>query len=57
MVERIRAEWPTNGHPRSIATGGLARLVAPICTRIDAVDLELTLNGLRIAARHLGLAW
>jgi len=31
--------------------------VAPICTRIDAVDLELTLNGLRIAARHLGLAW
>ena len=57
MVERIRAEWPTSGQPRSIATGGLARLVAPICTRIDAVDLELTLNGLRVAARHLGLAW
>lgn len=57
MVRRIRAEWPTDGTPRAVATGGLARLVAPLCTEIDAVDFELTLNGLRIAARHLGLAW
>ena len=57
MVRRIRAEWPTPVVPRVVATGGLARLVAPLCTTIDAVDFELTLNGLRIAARHLGLSW
>jgi type III pantothenate kinase len=57
IVRRIRAEWPAAGTPRVIATGGLARLVAPLCSGIDAVDIELTLHGLRIAARHLGLTW
>jgi type III pantothenate kinase len=57
MVVRIRREWPTGATPRVVATGGLARLVAPLCSGIDAVDFELTLHGLRIAARHLGLAW
>lgn len=57
MVTRIRSEWPGSSVPRVIATGGLAGLVAPLCTRIDQVDLELTLQGLRIAARHLALTW
>jgi type III pantothenate kinase len=57
MVLRIRAEWPGSGAPRAVATGGLARLVAPLCRTIDDVDYELTLNGLRIAAGHLGLSW
>ena len=57
MVRRIRDEWPAAGKPRAVATGGLARLVAPLCRTIDEVDYNLTLNGLRIAARHLGLRW
>ena len=57
MVLRIRAEWPGSGAPRAVATGGLARLVAPLCRTIDDVNYELTLNGLRIAAGHLGLSW
>ena len=57
IVRRIRAEWPGGGTPRSVATGGLAELVAPLCQGIDEVNSELTLDGLRIAARHLGLNW
>lgn len=57
IVRRIRAEWPGGGMPRSVATGGLAQLVAPLCQGIDEVNGELTLDGLRIAARHLGLNW
>lgn len=57
IVRRIRAEWPGGGTPRSVATGGLAQLVAPLCQGIDEVNGELTLDGLRIAARHLGLNW
>jgi type III pantothenate kinase len=57
MVRRIGAEWPGGGRPIAIATGGLASLVAPLCTTIDGIDADLTLRGLRIAARHLGLRW
>lgn len=57
IVRRIRAEWPGRAEPRVVATGGLARLVAPLCSSIEEVNFELTLNGLRIAARHLGLGW
>ncbi len=57
MVRRIRAEWPGAVEPRVIATGGLARLVAPLCTTIEHVDHDLTLHGLRLAAAHLGLEW
>lgn len=57
MVRRIGAEWPDGGRPKAIATGGLARLVAPLCSTIDGVDADLTLRGIRIAARHLGLKW
>lgn len=55
MVRRIRAEWPTAGRPKVIATGGLAALLAPLTTSIEVVDPDLTLHGLRVAATSLGL--
>ncbi len=57
MVRRIKAEWPSGRVPKVVATGGLAVLVAPLSTTIEAVDRDLTLYGLRLAARHVGLAW
>jgi len=40
-----------------VATGGLAGLVAPLCSEIESVHPNLTLIGLRIAASALGLKW
>ncbi len=57
IVRRIRAEWPAGGSPRVVATGGLAALVAPLTTSIERTHPDLTLQGLRIAAGHLGLSW
>ncbi|HEV8125140.1 MAG TPA: type III pantothenate kinase [Gemmatimonadales bacterium] len=57
MIARIRKEWPNSGTPKVVATGGLATTVTPFTHNIDAVDPDLTLRGLRIAARHLGLEW
>ena len=57
IVRRIKAEWPGGGRPRVIATGGLAAAVRPLCREIEAVDPDLTLVGLRIAAGALGLTW
>jgi type III pantothenate kinase len=57
IVRRIIAEWPGAGKPRVIATGGLAVLIAPYCTTIEGMERDLTLQGVRIAARHLGLRW
>ena len=68
MIRRLRAEWPGaagkseggtgNGlTPRVIATGGLSVIVAPLCTSVDVVDGDLTLHGLKLAARHVGLRW
>lgn len=57
MLRRITAEWPTKTPPGIVATGGLAATVAPFTTLIRKVEPDLTLRGLRIAARHLGLAW
>lgn len=48
-VRRIRAEWPDGGQPWVVATGGLARIVAPLCREVDAVEPDLTLHGLRMA--------
>ena len=45
-MERLIEEL---GHPcEVIATGGLARLIAPLSKTIKEVDDELTLSGLRI---------
>lgn len=57
IVRRISAEWPGKQRPRVVATGGLATVVAPLTTTIELTDADLTLRGLRIAARHLGLEW
>ncbi len=57
LVRRILAEWPGGGTPRVVATGGLAPVVAPLTRTIEQVHPDLTLQGLRIAARHLGLTW
>jgi type III pantothenate kinase len=57
IVRRITAEWPGGKKPRVVATGGLAAIVAPLTTTIELTDPDLTLRGLRIAARHLGLEW
>lgn len=57
IVRRIRAEWPAGETPRVVATGGLAAVVAPLTESIERTHPDLTLQGLRIAARHLGLDW
>jgi type III pantothenate kinase len=57
IVRRIQAEWPGDSTPGVVGTGGLAGLIAPLCATIERVEPDLTLLGLRIAARHLGLAW
>ena len=49
IVRRIKAEWPTPREPMVIATGGLAELIAPLCTEVDLVEPYLTLEGLRLA--------
>ncbi len=57
IIRRIRAEWPGAAVPRVVATGGLSTIVAPLTKEIDQVMPDLTLHGLRFAARHLGLTW
>ena len=57
LVRRIKAEWPSKTRPLTVATGGLASLVAPLCKEIESVHPDLTLVGLRIAASALGLKW
>jgi len=57
LVRRIKAEWPGKKAPHTIATGGLAGLVAPLSKEIESVHPDLTLVGLRLAATALGLTW
>jgi len=57
LVRRIKAEWPGKQTPQTVATGGLAGLVAPLSKEIESVHPDLTLVGLRIAAAALGLTW
>lgn len=49
LVRRIKDEWPTPREPLVVATGGLAPMIAPLCSSIDRVDPHLTLVGLRLA--------
>ena len=51
MVTRIREEMVTP--PRVIATGGLAELMAGVSKTIEAVEHDLTLEGLRIISADL----
>jgi len=57
LVRRIKAEWPGKKAPQTIATGGLAGLIAPLSKEIESVHPDLTLVGLRLAAAALGLKW
>ncbi len=57
IVRRILKEWPTKTLPKVVATGGLAGIIAPLSSTIELVDPDLTLHGLRLAARHLGVNW
>lgn len=50
MVRRIRQE---SGNARVLATGGLAPLMADVCESIDAVEPNLTLEGLRLIDQRL----
>lgn len=47
MIARFKLEMNAP-HAHVIATGGMARLLAPHCPTIDAVDMDLALDGLRL---------
>jgi len=49
IVRRIKREWPRPVAPRVAATGGLAEVLAPLCTEIELVEPFLTLYGLQMA--------
>lgn len=51
MVHRMKREMGTN--PRVIATGGLAELIYRVSETIEAVEPNLTLEGLRIISNRL----
>jgi type III pantothenate kinase len=51
MVKRMKKEMGTN--PRVIATGGLAKLMNDVSEMIEAVEPNLTLDGLRIISNNL----
>jgi type III pantothenate kinase len=53
IVKRIKAEWPGDSAPLVVATGGLAPLLEPMCLELERVELDLTLQGIRLAVEHL----
>lgn len=53
LLERVIAELNVASVIPVVATGGLARKLAPFSTKIDHINTNLTLEGLaRVAARH-----
>jgi type III pantothenate kinase len=50
LIERMRAE--IGGQALAIATGGLARVVAPLTDQFAAIEPWLTLDGLRLIAER-----
>ncbi len=49
LVRRIKKAWPREAVPLVIATGGLAAALKPLCTELDLVEPDLTLQGLAMA--------
>ncbi len=49
LVRRIKADWPRPATPLVIGTGGLAAAFKPLCSQIDVVEPDLTLQGLAMA--------
>lgn len=52
MCAKIEQELGSS--PTVVATGGLAALVAPYCSNVDAYEPWLTLHGLRLAYERFG---
>lgn len=52
IVGRILEEWRPED-PLVVGTGGLARVIAARCRRVDRLEPNLTLIGLAAAERHL----
>ncbi|MBI2346788.1 MAG: type III pantothenate kinase [Deltaproteobacteria bacterium] len=52
LISRLTED--VGGHPKTIATGGLASLIAPHCPLIAVVDPRLTLDGLRVIWKRRG---
>ena len=52
MVRRIKLEMAPD-RPGVIATGGLSGLIKSISSEIEALEPDLTLEGLRLISRHL----
>jgi len=50
LIKRMRAEL--GGHAKAVATGGLARVIAPLTDQFTAIEPWLTLDGLRIIAER-----
>lgn len=46
LIDRIKVEL--GGQAVVVATGGLARVIAPLTSKVDHVDPDLTLEGLRL---------
>ncbi len=57
MLQRILREWPDGSVPRVVATGGLSVIIGPLLTTEHVIDRDLTLHGLKLAARQVGLSW
>lgn len=49
QVDRLCQEFnrELEGKPKTIATGGLAPIIAPLCKSVDELDSHLTLEGLK----------
>ena len=50
LIKRMRAEL--GGRAEAVATGGLARVIAPLTDQFTAIEPWLTLEGLRIIAER-----
>jgi len=48
IKEEVKKDWPDEPEPKIIATGGLAKLLAPETKAIKEIDEHLTLRGLQI---------
>jgi type III pantothenate kinase len=53
LVRRIKAAWPRPNVPFVIGTGGLANAFKPLCSELDEIEPDLTLQGLAMAYQLL----
>lgn len=48
LIQRLKAAFTQGQVPRVIATGGMAKLIAPYAPSLEAIEPNLTLEGLRL---------